>query len=304
MTPELRLIRYFVAVVETGNVTRAAERLHLSQPSLSVAIRQLEGQLGTALLHRHGRRVTVTAAGERLAQLGRELLAQADAVVAAVLETADAAAGRLRLGASPTARYGVTARLLEACADRLPGVMLYTTEDTTGALLRDIERGALDLAITFCAPPPPRGVALHLVADEPAFVHVPLDHPLASRRSARMTDLAGETVLIAASRDSGGYTDRVLAALEAAGIAPRTRADPHADLGRQAVREGLGIVIYPRDAFPENVRGSAFVPLEPPVPLPFHAAISEAPHSGAADAVLAIAKTLGDQSASSAPLAR
>src|SRR4051812_31002809 len=152
MTPELRLIEYFAAVAETGNVTRAAERLHISQPSLSAAIRQLEAQLGVALLHRHGRRVTITEAGELLALRGRHLLEEADALVTEVRGRAAATSGRVPLGAPPPARHGVLPRLMAACAAHAPGVMIYTTEDTTGSLLRDVARGALDAAVTFCAP--------------------------------------------------------------------------------------------------------------------------------------------------------
>src|SRR6478672_12887440 len=182
MTPELRLIRYFVAVAETGNVTRAAERLHLSQPSLSAAIKQLEGQLGVELLHRHGRRVTLTPAGELLARRGRELLDHADAIADELRRHGAATPGRLRLGLSPTARYGVGPELLAACAAQAPAVMLYTSEDTTGGLLRDVAAGRLDLAVTFCAPePPPAGVELELLREEPAIVHLPAGHPLADR---------------------------------------------------------------------------------------------------------------------------
>ena len=84
MTPELRLIRYFVAVAEEGNVTKAARRLHISQPSLSAALRQLEAQLGVELLRRDGRQLALTPAGELLRRRGRELLVAADDAVAAV----------------------------------------------------------------------------------------------------------------------------------------------------------------------------------------------------------------------------
>src|ERR687898_336416 len=76
--PERRLIRYWVAVAEEANITRAAERLHLSQPALSVAIKQLEGQLGVALLERGGRGVRVTAAGGVLAERGGDAAARGD----------------------------------------------------------------------------------------------------------------------------------------------------------------------------------------------------------------------------------
>ena len=98
MTPDLRLIRYFVIVAEEGNVTRAAERLHISQPSLSAAIRQLETQLGVELLVRVGRRIEITPAGELLRERGRELLDHADALVDEVRDRHQAGASRLSLG--------------------------------------------------------------------------------------------------------------------------------------------------------------------------------------------------------------
>src|SRR5579859_1527009 len=115
MTPDLRLIRYFVTVAEERNVTRAAERLHISQPSLSAAIKQLERQLGVELLVRVGRRIEITPAGELLRERGRVLLEQAESTVAEVRERHQAGAGRLALGVSPTARYGIAHQLLVAC---------------------------------------------------------------------------------------------------------------------------------------------------------------------------------------------
>jgi DNA-binding transcriptional LysR family regulator len=294
MTPELRLIRYFVAVAELGNITRAAQRLHISQPSLSAAVKQLEAQLGTPLLARHGRRVEVTPAGQTLLQRGRELLEHADAVVQEIREQGSVPSGRLRLGLSPTARYGVAPRLLAAIAEHAPAVMAYTSEDTTGALLRDVADGRLDAAVTFCAPAPPPGVELGALSDEPAVVHLPADHPLAQRSALGVQDLAAETVLVAASRDSSGFTERVLAAFREHGIEPRTRADPYPDLGLQAVRERLGVVVYARSGFPPQLEGSAFVPLQPPLFLPFHLAYRRESRSVPVRAVRTIAAKLND----------
>src|SRR5918999_4914766 len=94
MQPELRLVRYFVAVAEERNIPRAAERLHMSQPALSAAVRQLEQQLGVDLLDRSGRVLAVTPAGMVLLEEGRALLASADRVFEAVRARDGAAGGR------------------------------------------------------------------------------------------------------------------------------------------------------------------------------------------------------------------
>ena len=288
MQPELRLIRYFVAVAEEGNVTRAAERLHMAQPPLSAAIRQLEQQLGVALLDRRSRQVRLTAAGEQLLEQGRELLAHADAVVGDVQAVERSPTGLLRAGLSPAARFGLMPELLERWSAAAPGVMLHTREDTTGALLRDVRQGRLDLAVVFC-PPDVAGLASTILREEPAVVHVRDDHPLARRRHVALSELAGETLLVAGGKDSPGYTAAVLDACRAAGFEPHTTPDPYPDLGTQAVREGLGIVLYVRTAFGPQLEGSVLVPVEPVVTLPFVLVWREDVRSAALDAVLAAA---------------
>ena len=291
MTPELRLIRYFVAVAEEGNVTRAARQLHIAQPSLSAALRQLETQLGVELLRRDGRKLALTPAGELLRRRGRQLLADADAVAAAVRGAA--VGGRLRLGVTPTARYELAPRLLARCAAESPGVMIYTHEDTTGALLRGVADGHLDAAITFCAGAhPPASIELIPLHEERAVVHLPADHHAAQRASITLSELVEEQVLIAASPDSGGYSERVLDAFREAGLEPRTLADPYPDLGVQAVREGRGVVIYVRSAYPEQMEGSAFVRLEPPLMFPFQLAVHREERNPGSDVLIDAARAL------------
>ena len=218
MQPELRLVRYFVAVAEERNITRAAERLHISQPALSAAVRQLEQLLGVELLDRSDRVLAVTPAGELLLAEGRGLLAEADRVFEAVRGRDAAVVGRLRIGLTPTARYGLGPALLAACASAASGVMLYPQEDTTGALLRDVRSGRLDLAVLFCA------VDGEPWIEEPAVVHLRSDHPLAARSSVALEELAGETFLVAESADSGGFTARVVELCSARGFTPLTGA--------------------------------------------------------------------------------
>jgi DNA-binding transcriptional LysR family regulator len=288
--PELRLVRYWVAVAEERNITRAAERLHISQPALSTAIKQLEAQLGVALLDRSDRVLGVTPAGETLLSEGRGLLREADRVADAVRSRGRSAVGRLRIGLTPTARYGLGPDVLAACAQRAPGVMLYPQEDTTGALLREVRSGRLDLAVLFCAAGGADDVVVEPLRSEPAVVHLRDDHPLAGRASVALEELAGETFLVAESAESGGFTAQVVDLCRARGFEPVLRPDPYPDLGLQAVREGLGVVVYVRGAFPASVPGSAFVPVEPAAAFPFSLAWRDAPQAGALDAVLAAVK--------------
>jgi DNA-binding transcriptional LysR family regulator len=283
---ELRELRYFVAVAEELHFTRAAERLHMAQPPLSAAIRRLEQRLGAELLERTSRSVRLTAAGAVLLERGRALLEQADALEAAVREVDGAPVGRVALGLSPTARFGPAPALLAACANAAPGVMLYPREDTTGALLRELRAGRLDLALAFC-PPPDDGLARARLADEPAVAHLPAAHPLAGAPALDLAELARETFVVAGGPESPGFTRAVLDACAAAGFTPRTVPDPFPDLGARAVRDGLGVVLYVRCAFPpEPPEGSAFVPVRG-VTLPFDLLWRPGPRTGALTAVLA-----------------
>lgn len=286
MQPELRLIRYFVAVAEEGNYTRAAERLHMAQPPLSAAVRQLEQQMGVALLDRRSRQVRLTAAGEQMLERGRELLNHADSVVRDVQAVERSPSGLLRGGLSPAARFGLAPELLERWATAAPGVMLHTSEMTTGALLRDVRNGRLDLAVVFC-PPEITGLASMRLRDEPVVVHVRDDHPLASRTQVALHELAGETFLVAGGKDSPGYTAAVIAACRSAGFEPHTHPDPYPDLGTQAVRDGLGVVLYVRTAFGPRLEGSVLVALEPEVTFPFVLIWREDARSAALTAILA-----------------
>jgi DNA-binding transcriptional LysR family regulator len=291
VTPDLRQVRYFLAVAEELNFTRAAERLHMAQPPLSAAIRQLEQQLGVALLERTSRQVQLTRAGRLLLEEGRELVRHAERVFAAVREIERAPVGRLEVGVSPAARFDVAPAFFAACAERAPGVMAYPREDTTGALLHDLRTGRLDLVLAFC-PPPDDGLERLRLRDEPAVVHVGADHPLAGRGSVALEELRDERLVVAGGPGSPGYTAAVVERCRAAGFEPDTVPDPYPDLGLQAVREGLGVVVYVRGAFAADVAGSVFVPIVPEVTLPFELLWRGDARSGALDAALAVAREL------------
>jgi len=294
VTPDLRQLRYFLAVAEELNFTRAAERLHMAQPPLSAAIRQLEDQLGVELFERTTREVKLTVAGRMLVERGAELLEQADRVFASVREVERAPVGRVALGVAPPARFGIGPQLLAVCASEVSGVMLYPREDTSGVLLRELRAGRLDLVVGFCAPADD-ALERERLRDQPAVLHVDTSHPFASRESISLTELHDETLIVAGGPESPGYTAMVVKLCRGAGLEPRTIADPYPDLGVQAIREGLGVVLYVRTAFAPDLEGSAFVPIEPKVTLPFDLLWRRRPRSGAVDAVIDVARSLRDR---------
>lgn len=294
MAPNLRQLRYFVAAAEELNFTRAAERLHLAQPPLSAAIRQLEEQLGVTLFKRTTRHVELTPAGKLLLEKGQKLLIDADEVFSAVREVERTPVGRLDVGVSPTARFGLAAKLFGACATEAAGVMLYPREDTTGVLLRDLHAGRLDLVVAFCAPPDD-ALERERLRDEPAVLHVDASHRLASRNSVALEELRDERVIVAGGPDSPGYTATVVELCRSAGFEPNTVPDPYPDLGLLAIREGVGVVIYVRTAFAPDLEGSAFVPIIPTITLPFSMVWRRGINSGALDAALGVARKLRDR---------
>lgn len=294
MSPDLRQVRYFVAVAEELNFTRAAERLHMAQPPLSAAIQQLEEQLGVALFERTTRRVELTLAGKLLLARGQELLAHAEEVFSAVREVERAPVGTLRVGVAPPARFGLAPELVAACATEAAGVMLYSREEPTGILLRELRAGRLDLVIAFCAPPDD-ALQRERLRDEPAVVHVDASHPFAARASVALDDLRDETLIVSGGPESPGFSATVVELCRKAGFEPKTIPDPYPDLGLQAIREGLGVVIYVRTAFASDLDRSVFVPIDPSVTLPFDLLWRRGTRTGALDAALKVARALRDR---------
>jgi DNA-binding transcriptional LysR family regulator len=149
--PDLRQLRYFVAVAETLNFRRAAEELHVAQPALSKAIRQLEEQLGVPLFERTTRSVDLTTVGELFLDRARQALSSADEAFAVGRDASVGIAGRLRIGASPIARLPVTPLLLAAWTHARPGIAVHVIETATAPLLRAVGSGELDMAVAWCA---------------------------------------------------------------------------------------------------------------------------------------------------------
>jgi DNA-binding transcriptional LysR family regulator len=204
---ELRHLRYFVTVAEELHFGRAAQRLFLSQPSLSAQIRRLEDQLGTPLFKRTTREVKLTAAGQALFDRAQRILLEVTEAVAAAQDAAGVLSGELRLlfshGSQLTAEP-----LLTGFGARYPGVRVQVLLGQDARLIEDVARGRADAAFVWELDDHPTLETLH-VADEPTGVILPSDHPLAAHEAVPRTALQTERMILY-DRDAGPAIVRAL----------------------------------------------------------------------------------------------
>jgi DNA-binding transcriptional LysR family regulator len=288
----LRQLRYFVAVAETLNFRRAAEQLHVAQPALSKAIRQLEEQLGVQLFERTTRSVDLTTVGELFLDRARQALSSAEEAFAVGRDASVGIAGQLRIGASPIARLTVTPLLQAAWTHARPGIAVHVIESATAPLLHAVGSGELDMAVAWCPPREP-GLRYERLRDEPVMAHVAIDHPLARHTTVTLARLAEETILVGSGDASRGYTEHIKTLFAAAGLLP----DPYPDLGLLAAIEGRAIVLgSPVQAVRER-HDLAILEVAPQLTLPFDLVWRDRAPPATLAAIIDIARQLHDRSA-------
>ncbi|MFE0648049.1 LysR family transcriptional regulator [Streptomyces sp. NPDC059534] len=238
------LYEAFLAVARVGSFTAAAHALGYTQSAVSRQVQSLEEEMGAELFERLPRGVRLTEAGRVLlphAEAVRDRLAAARAELAS-LRTLDG--GLLRLGAFSSATASLVPRAQAAFRQRHPGVVVSRVEGPSVKHLGLVVAGEEDLAVVspaFATPPPP-GVTLHPLLDEPMLVALERGHPYAGRRALRLAELAGEEWITGDER----LEDTLFRPAVAAGFRPRTGLLAHdwiAKLG--AVAAGLGVTLVP-----------------------------------------------------------
>src|SRR5277367_596884 len=188
---ELRHLRYFVAVVEEGSMSTAAElRLHTSQPSLSRQIRDLEYQVGAELLSRSVHGVELTAADKAFLDHARLALMQVDAAVEAARKAAHPVKKMFAIGFQTGQEMNWLPRAMHVMRDELKNTEVTVTSDYSPDLAEALVRGRLDLA--FLRVEPGYDLGYHVVDREPLIVLMPSDHRLTTRAAVRPQDLVGE----------------------------------------------------------------------------------------------------------------
>lgn len=195
MRMDLRQLEYFVAVAEEANFTRAAERVHISQSGVSAQVRQLERELGAALLDRTGRRATLTAAGRAALEHARAALAAAEAVRQSVDDVNGLVRGRLEVGMVVGCTIAPLFDALAAFHRSHPGVDLSLIEDNSDRLLDRVRAGATDLALVGVSGAVPAGLESSTIISEGLVALVARGHPLAGRKRATLAQVTEHPVV-------------------------------------------------------------------------------------------------------------
>jgi DNA-binding transcriptional LysR family regulator len=219
---ELRHLRYFLAVAEELNFSRAAERLHMAQPPLSAAIRQLERELGVDLFTRTTREVMLTDAGRAFLEGARRTLAEADRASEDAKRAGAGELGRLRLAYSWSTRFETLPALGRAFRASHPGVELMGQEMWNARMLPAFQSGSIDLALSLC-PEIAAELELAPVRKERLVALLPESHPLAGEEAIPLSSLADEEFVLFPREIAPRLHDAFVAIYRRAGFEPRLR---------------------------------------------------------------------------------
>ena len=188
---ELHQLRYMVAVAETGNFTRASERCHITQPSLSQQILNLEKEVGHKLFHRLGRKAVLTEAGMTFLDRARLILFDVEDAIK-VLKDSPSLDRLITVGAVPTIAPYLLAPLIQRCRETHPNLVVHLREDFRSDLIRGVLEGELDLAVV-TLPIKDHRLSIEPLLTEPLLLVVGKGHPLSGRSEVTANDLADET---------------------------------------------------------------------------------------------------------------
>lgn len=285
---ELRQVRYFLAVVDHGGMTRAATALYVAQPTLSQAVRELERDLGTPLFHRSGRGLVLTAAGETFVPSARRLLADVDHARGAVRRVEELRAGRLAVAAPPSLAAAPLAHIAGEFRRRHPGPVLYVaapgSSDAVAAAVRDgdCELGLVELPLSA-----PSSLRLVELGELEIVLALPIDLA-ATLPDPVPVGALGRIPMIGPAASASART-----ALRAAGVPPAVTVE-YASRRTvwRLVEHGAGAALVPRPRAPWSPVGVVLRALEPGIRQPIGMVARRAALSRPAAAFLATAERL------------
>ena len=255
---QLQQLAYFIAVAEVRHFTQAAETLGVAQPSLSKQIRALETELGASLFSRARGNIALTPAGEALLPLAKRILADADTARQEVRELTGLRRGRVRVGATPSMFGGLLADVLRRFHDAYPGIRLLVEEGGSRDLIRDLTRGALDLALVILPVSDDTPLVTRPVLRENLVVAAPADParisaapgasgaagPAPEASGLRIEDLRDRPLVM--FRPGYDLREATITACRQAGFEPRFAVEGgEMDAVLRFVEAGLGLAVVP-----------------------------------------------------------
>lgn len=256
---KLHFLRYFVVLAEELHFGRAAQRLSMTQPPLSTAIRSLEEELGVQLFVRDSKHVELTRAGQAFLGEAQHILDRVQRASSVAALAARGVSGRLEVGVTGSLVYREIPRIVHAFNRAMPEVDVVLREMSTADQLDELARGRLDLGFLNAGTVAGTLQALALAEDE-FVLCLPDQHPLAHRRKAALRDLAHEQFVMFSRDVAPANHDHVIAIFARAGIHPRTVHAARQWLTVIAmVAHGLGVSIVPRSLARSRLHGVRFV---------------------------------------------
>lgn len=255
----LRDLRYLIALADLRHFGRAAEACHVSQPTLSIRIMKLEEELGVALVERAPRHVMLTPVGADIAERARRVLAEVEQMREMARRTTDPEAGSVRLGMFPTLGPYLLPHVVPDIRARFPRLELLLIEEKTAVLLGMLRAGQLDAAV-LALPLHEDWLETEFLFEEPFMLAVPDDHPLASHRDLRLSELVDQNLLLL--EEGHCLRDQALEVCSLAGAGEKEgfRATSLETL-RQMVAAGVGMTLLPMLAVTPPVPNSPSIKL-------------------------------------------
>jgi DNA-binding transcriptional LysR family regulator len=249
---EIRQLRAFVAIAETGTFTAGALRVHVTQAAISMQIRQLESEIGARVFVRAPRHVILTEAGEQLLRRARHILREHDAAIDEIAELAGAERGRLRIGsASAMVLTEQLPAILKDLRKQHPAADISVSSGTSEVLVDQILAGEVDIAFV-SLPVDVRGIKTERLSDDQLVAIASPRHRLAKQKTISAYTLAGERLILG---ERGGNTRRLIDQFFAqAGVTIRVAMELSRQQAiRRMVEEDMGVGIVPLQSVKEEV---------------------------------------------------
>lgn len=262
---EFRHLRCFTVLAEELHFGRAAQRLAMTQPPLSLNIQQLEASVGARLFERNSRGVALTAAGLAFLPRAQALLEQAAMAAREARDVGQGLAGQLHIGFAGTVLYRGLPQVLRAFGSAHPGLRLVLRELSSSEQLVELVHDRLDLGFVHTTRVP-AGFSQILVSSQPFMACLPVGHALAGQAVLPLERLKGEAFAVVMRAVSPDYHDRILAACADAGFEPALHFELRHWLSVVSViAQGLGVALVPAALQQAGLPGVVFVPLAQPL---------------------------------------